>query len=304
MVALLLALGTQYAPGLLADVGRVPVLSGLPDAAVYARMTTLFLIGVALFLARSMHGLTAVILWGALIGISLRLGEVRMTGEPLTVAFAAVLLAVSLIAVRVILRPNETDTIAEQRRRIEQLEGQLQRYGIQPPRRTPMITAELLRQLNPKLTAQQADTAAHALQQAAVRFDITTPLRLAHFLAQLGHESGFLPQGENLNYSASGLANTWPHRYSNGKRDARGRWLPNSLALQLHRKPQAIADHCYANRMGNGSPASGDGWRYRGRPHPADGPSQLRRNRRPPRHQPGTGTGPTAAADLLRYGRW
>ncbi|RTR29081.1 glycoside hydrolase family 19 protein [Deinococcus radiophilus] len=128
-----------------------------------------------------------------------------------------------------------------------------------------MITAELLRQLNPKLTAQQADTAAHALQQAAVRFDITTPLRLAHFLAQLGHESGFLPQGENLNYSASGLANTWPHRYSNGKRDARGRWLPNSLALQLHRKPQAIADHCYANRMGNGSPASGDGWRYRGR---------------------------------------
>ncbi|RTR29080.1 hypothetical protein [Deinococcus radiophilus] len=133
VVALLLALGTQYAPGLLADVGRVPVLSGLPDAAVYARMTTLFLIGVALFLARSMHGLTAVILWGALIGISLRLGEVRMTGEPLTVAFAAVLLAVSLIAVRVILRPNETDTIAEQRRRIEQLEGQLQRYGIQPP---------------------------------------------------------------------------------------------------------------------------------------------------------------------------
>ena len=128
-----------------------------------------------------------------------------------------------------------------------------------------MITPNLLRHLNPNLTPQQADTAAHALQQAADKFGINTPLRLAHFLAQLGHESGFLPQCENLNYSADGLANTWPNRYSSGKRDARGRWLPNALALQLHRKPQAIANHCYAARMGNGGPASGDGWRYRGR---------------------------------------
>lgn len=93
-----------------------------------------------------------------------------------------------------------------------------------------------------------------------------TDLRwLAYILATAFHETGkkMQPVEENLNYSASGLANNWPARFAvNPKAKPR---IPNSLALSLARNPQAIANCCYANRMGNGTPASGDGWRYRGR---------------------------------------
>lgn len=89
--------------------------------------------------------------------------------------------------------------------------------------------------------------------------DLTTPERRAMFLANVGHENaGFTKFEENLNYSAAGLARVWPGRYaSQGK--------PNALALSLAHKPELIANITYANRMGNGPAASGDGWRYRGR---------------------------------------
>jgi putative chitinase len=84
--------------------------------------------------------------------------------------------------------------------------------------------------------------------------------RMAGFLAQVGHESLDLTRlVENLNYSADGLAKTWPSRY----RGPDGK--PNALAYKIQRKPEAIANNCYANRMGNGNEASGDGWKYRGR---------------------------------------
>jgi putative chitinase len=99
------------------------------------------------------------------------------------------------------------------------------------------------------------------INQTLARFSIDTPNEVASFLAQIGHESGSLKRViENLNYSASGLAATWPSRY----RD-RATGNPNRKALALHRKPIAIANDAYANRMGNGDAASGDGWRYRGR---------------------------------------
>ncbi len=81
-----------------------------------------------------------------------------------------------------------------------------------------------------------------------------SPLRMAHFLAQVGHESmGFARTTENLNYSAEAL-------YS-GKR----KYFPTmALAQQYARKPMAIANRVYANRMGNGPEGSGDGWKYRG----------------------------------------
>ncbi|MDO4264605.1 MAG: hypothetical protein Q4C67_10450 [Deinococcus sp.] len=130
LIALVLGVALLYAPGLLADVGRLPLGDSL--AAIYARLTALFLIVVALFVARSMHPLTALVLWLGLISVGFRLGEVRMTGEPLTLAFTAAVLAFSLTAIRVIVRPNETDIIAEQQRRIGQLEGQLRTHGITP----------------------------------------------------------------------------------------------------------------------------------------------------------------------------
>lgn len=104
-------------------------------------------------------------------------------------------------------------------------------------------------------------------------FEITTLNRLTAFLAQTSHETaGFTKLEENLNYSADGLANIWPNRYAskssqNGLYDKNkvGRYLPNPLALKLARKPLNIANNVYANRMGNGNEASGDGWKYRGK---------------------------------------
>lgn len=97
---------------------------------------------------------------------------------------------------------------------------------------------------------------------------IDTPKRVAAFIANIMVESAFLTRlEENLNYSAQGLANTWPSRYSStGKSGGK----PNALANKLARNPQAIANNVYANRMGNGNEASGDGWKYRGM-----GPIQL-----------------------------
>jgi len=94
-----------------------------------------------------------------------------------------------------------------------------------------------------------------AIPDTAARFGITTPLRLAHFLAQCGHESGgFRATQENLNYSAKGLCGIFR------------KYFPSvTIALQYERKPEKIANRVYANRMGNGSEASGDGYKYRGR---------------------------------------
>lgn len=104
------------------------------------------------------------------------------------------------------------------------------------------------------------------VNDAMSQFEIDSPSRVAAFLAQCGHESAdFTRLVENMNYSADGLANTWPTRYSTGQRNTAGRYLANALANRLHRNPEAIANHAYANRLGNGNEASGDGWRYRGR---------------------------------------
>lgn len=103
-----------------------------------------------------------------------------------------------------------------------------------------------------------------AINRAAARFNITSPVRLAAFLAQVGHESGELTRLlENLNYSAPALASTWPARFAEDPQ-ARVK-TPNGLALRLQRQPEAIANAVYGGRMGNGPAASGDGWRFRGR---------------------------------------
>jgi len=84
--------------------------------------------------------------------------------------------------------------------------------------------------------------------------NITNNFRLAHFLSQVAHESGnFKVLYENLNYSAAGLIKVFP-RYFNA-----------TTAAKFARKPQLIANRVYANRIGNGNEASGDGWNYRGR---------------------------------------
>jgi putative chitinase len=93
-----------------------------------------------------------------------------------------------------------------------------------------------------------------ALNAILPGYGITTPLRVAAFLAQCGHESeGFTALKENLNYSAEALTRTWPKRF------------PVDVAPQYARQPERIANRAYADRMGNGPEESGDGWKYRGR---------------------------------------
>lgn len=99
------------------------------------------------------------------------------------------------------------------------------------------------------------------ISQAARRYQIdASPRRIAAWLATIAHESARLTSVvENLNYSAQGLAQTWPSRYA----DMTGQ--PNALAQSIARKPATIASLTYANRMGNGPSETGDGWIYRGR---------------------------------------
>lgn len=88
------------------------------------------------------------------------------------------------------------------------------------------------------------------------KYEINTEERWAGFLAQVHHESaGFKYMKENLYYSAKGLNAVFPKYFVRAGRDAR----------KYAKKPQAIANVVYADRMGNGDIKSGDGYRYRGR---------------------------------------
>jgi putative chitinase len=87
------------------------------------------------------------------------------------------------------------------------------------------------------------------------RAEVDTPLRLSHFLAQLTHETnGFAVVAENPNYSAQRLVQMFASRFKD-----------EAEAMAYDKQPERIANRIYANRMGNGDEASGDGWRYRGR---------------------------------------
>ncbi len=86
------------------------------------------------------------------------------------------------------------------------------------------------------------------------RSGMTDPNELEDFLGQVAHESGMFKRTvENLNYDAKGLLKTWPNRFT------------HATANGYSRLPEKIANHVYANRLGNGSEESGDGWKYRGR---------------------------------------
>lgn len=101
-----------------------------------------------------------------------------------------------------------------------------------------------------------------ALNKFMPDYGIDSFQRVTAFLAQCGHESqGFTRLIENMNYSANGLAATWPDRYAVNP-DAKIK-APNALAQSLHRQPERIANNVYADRNGNGNEASGDGWRFR-----------------------------------------
>jgi putative chitinase len=106
-----------------------------------------------------------------------------------------------------------------------------------------------------KLKGHVPDAVIAQIPAVMEKFQINTPLRLAHFLAQCGHESGgFRLTKENLNYSAKGLMGIFK------------KYFPTeALAKQYERKPEKIANKVYGGRMGNGPEASGDGAKFCGR---------------------------------------
>jgi putative chitinase len=93
------------------------------------------------------------------------------------------------------------------------------------------------------------------LEKYFTKYEINTTNRIAGFLAQCGHESnGFTVFKENLNYSAEGLVSTF------------SKYFPNIASTTgFAKNPQKIANKVYANRLGNGSEVSGEGYLYRGR---------------------------------------
>ncbi len=115
----------------------------------------------------------------------------------------------------------------------------------------------------------RADLLIGPLNAAMDRFGITTPACVAAFIGQILHESSNLTaMSENLNYSPASLIATF-----NTRKNVRFTQETAALYGRTHAHPanqQMIANIAYANRMGNGSIESGDGWRYRGR-----GPGQL-----------------------------
>lgn len=85
-------------------------------------------------------------------------------------------------------------------------------------------------------------------------YDINTRSRVSAFLAQTHHESaGYRFLSENLNYRWQSLMRVWPRHFPT-----------EAIAKSYAHDPERIANRAYANRMGNGNEASGDGWRYRG----------------------------------------
>lgn len=117
------------------------------------------------------------------------------------------------------------------------------------------LTPDQLKTIMPAASDDNIAKYLPALNQELERYQVDTPLRQAHFIAQIGHESGSLNYSlENLNYSASALQAVFGKYFTTPE-----------MAEEYARKPEAIANVVYANRMGNGDTDSGEGWQFRGR---------------------------------------
>jgi len=115
------------------------------------------------------------------------------------------------------------------------------------------LTASQLKQMVPGIT--HVDHWIEAFDQLLPDYEINTPKRIAAFIAQCAHESGgFRFLKENLNYKAESLMKTFPKYFSD-----------KDTANAYAKQPVKIANRVYANRMGNGDEASGDGFKYCGR---------------------------------------
>jgi putative chitinase len=117
-----------------------------------------------------------------------------------------------------------------------------------------LIDVSILRAACPERSETDVLPWVGPIQKACARFEMNTVRRVAAFIAQMAHESGLKPgREENLNYRADRLCEVWHARF------------PTLAAAQPYaHNPEKLANKVYANRMGNGDEASGDGWKFRG----------------------------------------
>ena len=128
-------------------------------------------------------------------------------------------------------------------------------FGEQSGSSTTQVVIAKIDNLNLEgLRGHVPDAVLAQIPDTAKKFNITNNLRLAHFLAQCGHESGgFKAVSENLNYSADGLKKIF------------GKYFPGNLNESYARQPEKIASRVYGSRMGNGDESSKEGYKFRGR---------------------------------------
>jgi len=157
---------------------------------------------------------------------------------------------------------DKPGAIAAMNRAIDDVEGVIVVNGVKPVSgAVALIDVSVLKACAPEKTSAQLEPWVAPIRDVCQRYEINTVRRIAAFATTLAHEGGFkVGAREGMNYSAKRMAEVWPSRFAG----------PNALAKALDRKPIEIANHVYANRMGNGPPESGDGHRYRG-----NGPIQL-----------------------------
>ena len=118
-----------------------------------------------------------------------------------------------------------------------------------------IITAKVLTAVAPGASQTLLQGLVAPMAAACARFGIDSPLRVAAFFSQCAHESGgFKRREEALSYSAERLMVVWPSRFPT-----------LAAAKPFAKNPEGLANNVYASRMGNGKPASGDGFRFRGR---------------------------------------
>ena len=119
-----------------------------------------------------------------------------------------------------------------------------------------LLIKEQLIKIMPQARTQLLENFLVEFKAQLPTYQIDTPLRLAAFLAQGAHESGELRElVENMNYSTTErLMAVWPSRFKT-----------TASALPYVHNPEKLGSFVYANRMGNGAPETGDGYKYRGR---------------------------------------
>jgi predicted chitinase/uncharacterized Zn-binding protein involved in type VI secretion len=132
------------------------------------------------------------------------------------------------------------------------------------------ITEKMLMAGNDVLNNADQNTLLLALNKYAKAYEVNTPVRISHFLSQIGHESGFKATEENLRYSEIRMKQIFGCKagcWKDGDCPSEDRRRPKlwSEPENYAFNPQNLANYVYADRLGNGNEASGDGYKYRGR---------------------------------------